>query len=106
MALTNSPGIFLIVEFDWPQPFEPNHGQDAQELHSIIQGKSWIRNVMAASGGLGGEQSSLWIFWLVNYAALDRLFKDPEEEVARAYHRFFSAMLNVQDQIREEVVFQ
>ena len=31
------PGIFLIVEFDWPAPFEKEHAQLARQLHQAVQ---------------------------------------------------------------------
>lgn len=97
--------MYFIVDFDWPSPFEPEYGQRAEELHSSVQGHEWIKEVLAASGGLGGGQSSVWVFWLENYAALDRLFSDQEDPVCEAYRSFFSAMDDVDDKIREEVRF-
>jgi len=100
------PGIFLILEFKWPQPFQDEHGKLAWALHNAVQGQSWIRESVAASGGVGGKQPSMWIFWLENYAALDRLFfKEEEDPVSKAFKTFFSKMLNVEDYIREEVLF-
>ena len=106
--MTNSEksGIYLIVEFDWPRPFETKNGALARELHDIVQGEDWIREILAASGGLGSGRSSVWVFWLENYAALDRLLTDQEEPIANANGAFFSAMDNVQDKIREEVRFR
>jgi len=97
--------IYLVVEFDWPSPFEPEYGQRAKELHSSVQGHEWIKKVLAASGGLGSGQSSNWVFWLENSAALDRLFSDRENQAGKAYRSFFSTMDNVSDKIREEVRF-
>lgn len=98
-------GIYLIVEFDWPAPFEESHGRKARKLHDIIQGKSWIKESVAGSGGLGAGPSSLWIFWLENYAALDRLLRNPKDEVSAAYTDFFSTMPTVVQKLREEVAF-
>ena len=98
-------GIYLIVEFDWPNPVETEAAQKAAHLHTVVQNQDWIREVVAASGGLGGENSALWIFWLENYAALDRLFHDRSDEISQAYLGFFSKMPRVKDKIREEVIF-
>ena len=98
-------GIYLIVEFDWPNPVETEVAQKAAHLHTVVHNQSWIREVVAASGGLGGDHSSLWIFWLENYAALDRLFHDRSNEISQAYLGFFSRMSRVQDKLREEVIF-
>ena len=95
----------MIIDFDWPKAFKPEHGELAPALHKATQNKSWIREVMAASGGIGGKQSSIWIFWLENYGALDRLLAEREEPVAIAYRAFFSAMESVEDKVREEVRF-
>lgn len=98
--------IYLIVEFSWPSPIEPELAQKAARLHKVLQQeRGWIQEVVAASGGLGGDLGSLWIFRLENYAALDRLFHDPSDEVSQAYMDFFSRMPRVQDRIREEVIF-
>lgn len=102
---TYKPGIYLIVEFEWPQPFDEKHGKLARALHDVLQGKDWIKESVAGSGGIGGKRSSLWIFWLQNYAALDRLFQDKSDPVSEAYAAFFSKMVKVNDWIREEVYF-
>ena len=105
MAEQFSQSIYLIVEFDWPSPMKPDLVQRAKDLHQIVQNQTWIEEVVAASGGLGAGPSSVWIFRLENYAALDRLLRDRSDEVSRAYMGFFSEMANVRDKIREAVVF-
>ena len=105
MADQPRAGIYLIVEFDWPRPFENEHGRLAAALHQATLEHDWVREVVTASGGLGGELSSIWIFWLPNYAALDRLLKDERDPVSRAFNNFFSHMAAVHDRIREEVIF-
>ena len=102
---TPDVGIYLIVEFEWPRPFTPDHGKNARHLHDIVQDKSWIKEVVAASGGVGEGPPSIWVFWLPDYAALDRLFKDQEDPVSQAYRTFFNDMPVVKDKIREEVAF-
>ena len=99
------PGIYLMIDFDWPKPFETEHAKKARKLHDVVQGKTWIKESVAASGGIGAGQESVWIFWLGNYAWLDRLLKDEGDEVAQAYSNFFSEMEAVEERIREEVVF-
>ena len=101
-----SPGIYLIIEFNWPSPVEPDVAQKAAHLHRVLQGCDWIQEVVAASGGLGGDLSSLWIFRLESYAALDRLFHDRADEISQAYMDFFSRMPRIQDKIWEEVIFR
>lgn len=98
-------GLYLIVEFEWPQPFSEEHAKNARALHDVVQNQDWIREVVAASGGLGDGPPSLWIFWLPDYAALDRLLRNQEDPVSRAYTTFFSEMPVVKDKIREEVAF-
>jgi len=105
MSDSPQPGIYLIVEFDWPRPFTPEVGELAKQLHNIVQDKSWIKEVVAASGGIGKGPSSVWIFWLENYAALDTLMNDRENEVSQVYTKFFSGMSLVNDKIRGEVLF-
>ena len=98
-------GIYLIVDFDWPNPVAKETAQKAAHLHKVLQNQTWIQEVIAASGGLGGEHGSLWIFRLESYAALDRLFHDRSDEISQAYMGFFSEMPRVHDKIREEVIF-
>ena len=105
MANPPQAGIYLIVDFDWPRPFNPDNAKAAAHLHEVVQNQTWIREVAAASGGLGSGPASTWIFWLENYAALDTLLGDRDNEVSQAYMAFFSAMPVVQDKVREEVVF-
>lgn len=105
MADREKPGIYFIVDFDWPQPLQEEHGRNARNLHDMVQDRSWIREVAAASGGIGVGRSSTWIFWLEGYAALERLLRDEADEVGRAYRAFFGDMARVEDKVREEVVF-
>jgi hypothetical protein len=105
MSEQKHPGIYLIVEFDWPSPFNAEDGKKARHLHDVLQNQTWIRETVAGSGGLGEGPSSIWVFWLENYAALDRLLHDNSDEVSQAYMNFFSGMPKVADKIREEVVF-
>ena len=60
--------------------------------------------MLAARGGIGAGTSSLWIFKLDNYAALDRLLFDQDHPVANAYLRFFRELEDVEDMIGEEVL--
>ena len=62
-------GIYLMVDFEWASPFEPAHGKMARHLHDVVQGRDWIKEVMAASGGIGAGSKYVWVFWLENYAA-------------------------------------
>ena len=99
------PGIYLMIDSDWPKPFDTEHAKKARKLQEVVQGKTWIKESVAASGGIGGGQATVWIFWLENYAVLDRLLKDDADEVAQAYRSFFSEIMAVEERIREEVVF-
>lgn len=101
----STAGIYLFIEFDWPKPFETEYGRKARQLHDLVQNQSWIKEVAAASGGLGSGPSSSWVFWLENYAALDRLLRNREDEICQAYISFFSDMPVVIERIREEVLF-
>ena len=105
MSENPHPGLYLMVEFDWPEPVTAEVAKKARHLHDVVQGRTWIRESVAASGGVGAGPRSLWIFWLENYAALDRLLHDSSDEVSQAYMECFSAMPVVVDKIRDEVVF-
>jgi hypothetical protein len=39
-------GIYLIIDFDWPKAFEPEHGELARALHKAMQNQSWIRELI------------------------------------------------------------
>lgn len=103
--MQSTPGIYLIVEFDWPDVVERELARQAHALHTAVQQQSWIREIVAASGGVGAGPSSIWVFWLANYAALDRLLRDQADPIGQAYRAVFSQMPRVQEKIREEVVF-
>ena len=97
--------VYLIVQFNWPRPFKPEYGALAKELHKTLQGQDWIEEVLAASGGIGTGPASVWIFKLPEYAALDRLLHDEGDSVVLAYQAFFTEMVDVEDVIREQVLF-
>lgn len=105
--MSNQPnaGIYLFVQFNWPQPFSKEHAQKAAHLHNSVQGQTWIKETIAASGGIGPGPSSIWVFWLENYAALDTLLRDQANEISQAYTNFFADMPVVDEIIREEVIF-
>lgn len=97
-------GIYLVVRFNFPSPFQPEYGEKAKALHQALQGQDWIQEVFAGSGGIGGGPSAIWVMKLDNFAALDRLFGG-EDVVSKAYVEFFGLMDDVDDLIREAVVF-
>lgn len=99
------PGLYLIVEFEWPADVSRELGQQARALHDLVEGADWIREVVAASGGVGGDLSSIWVFRLADYAALDRLLNTPDDPIGHAYGTFFGAMPQVRDRIRHGVAF-
>ncbi|HAV78670.1 MAG TPA: hypothetical protein DCX53_15080 [Anaerolineae bacterium] len=105
MSHQKHPGIYLIVDFDWPRPFDTEVGKKARVLHETVKNQKWIREAVAGSGGLGNGPGSVWTFWLKDYAALDRLLHDKTDDVSNAYVDFFSSLPKVVEKIREEVVF-
>jgi len=98
-------GIYLIIEFNWPEEFTQEQGKMARQLHDVVQGQTWIKEVVAASGGIGEGPSSVWVFWLENYAALDILLEERDNEICKAYLNFFSEMPLVNEKVRGEVLF-
>ena len=98
-------GIFYIVYFDWPEKMSSEVVEYAKELHVAVNHANWIEEILAASGGIGGQQSSVWIFRLANYGQLDQLLRETGDSVHKAYQKFFNEMTNVEDLIREEVNF-
>lgn len=102
---TPQPGIYLMIDFAWPEHIDKELAGKAYALHSVVQDKDWIKEVVAASGGLGAGPSSVWVFWLENYAALEKLLRAPDDPVGQAYLAFFKEMPVVNEKLREEVVF-
>ena len=96
--------IYLIVLFNFPKPFLSEYGEKAKALHQALLDQVWIEEVFAASGGIGGGPSSMWVFKMDGYASLDRLFAG-SDPVSKAYVDFFRTMEDVQDMVREEVLF-
>jgi hypothetical protein len=105
MTTHQDPGIYLIVEFNWPESITKEIGQGAKNLHDVVEKSDWISESVAASGGIGAGPSSIWVFNLKNYSALDRLLKDREDPVSQAYYTFFSNMVDVTDSVREAVLW-
>lgn len=102
---TRQAGIYLIIDFEWPKPFDGGCVKRARTLHEVVQLQSWVHEVVAAGGGIGSGPAYTWVFWLESYAALERLLRSDHDEVALAYRAFFADMTNVTDKIREEVLF-
>ncbi|MCA0456800.1 MAG: hypothetical protein LCI00_22700 [Chloroflexi bacterium] len=103
--MTQQAGIYVFIDFEWPTPFEQAHAKLARRLHDAVQGQTWIREVVAASHGLGTGPSSSWVFWLENYGALERLLRTPDDAVCKAYTAFFEVMPLKEQKVREEVLF-
>lgn len=104
-ANARKAGIYLIIDFEWPNPLDGVCARRARALHEAVQAQGWVREVVAAGGGIGPGPAYTWVFWLEDYAALDRLMRSEHDEVALAYRAFFAEMTHVADKIREEVLF-
>lgn len=102
----NGQGIYLVIQFNWPDNLKPEHGEAAKSLHKQVVDSSWIEEILAASGGIGAGPSSLWIFRIEDYGSLDRLLHDQHDPVSGAYNEFFSQMVNVEEILREQVLFR
>jgi hypothetical protein len=97
--------LYLFIEFEWPAEMTKELAGLAHKLHTLTQAESWIQEAVAASGGIGGTYSSVWVFKLDGYSALEKLMRDQENEISQTYMQFFSQMANVRDSLREQVVF-
>lgn len=105
MSDAPNAGIYLLIEFDWPEPFSQEDAHRAAALHRAVQNQPWIREAVAASNGFGSGPRSVWVFWLDGYASLERLARTPSDPVCAAYTAFFDAMPRVEQKVREETVF-
>jgi len=100
------PGVYLIVEFEWPSKITKEMSLAARALHDSLQGEqTWIHETLAASNGVGSGPASIWVFKLADYAALDDLLPQAADPISAAFHTFFSQMLDVKQSLREEVIF-
>jgi hypothetical protein len=98
-------GIYLFVQFNWPPNFTKEMAEAAKALHLAVEKADWIQETLAASGGLGSGPANWWVFWMADYASLDRLLHGGEDAVSLAYGAFFTNMVDVSEAIREQVVF-
>jgi hypothetical protein len=99
-------GIYLFVYFDWPKQITDDVIQGALQLHKLTNECDWIKESIAASDGVGSEFSSVWVFWLENYGALDKLFRDKDNEINQVYTMFFTKMRKVKTHVKEKVIFR
>jgi hypothetical protein len=104
MTETNA-GIYLIVQFNWPDKPSNDMAKKARALHDAVQGAGWVREAVAGYGGLGSGPSSIWVFWLENYAALEKLLRDKADPIQQVYVAFFAEMKDLNESLREEVLF-
>lgn len=101
-------GIYLIVEFDWPKEENTEMYKAAGNLHRAVQQADWIEEIFAGFGGIGAGKASIWVFKMKQYSDLDKLvnsYNSDQNEVSSAYSVFFKLMINVEEKVREEVVF-
>jgi hypothetical protein len=88
----------------FPKPFQAEYGVKAKTLHHVLDGQDWIEEVFAASGSIGAGPSSIWVFKLNDFSALDKLLGG-EDPVSEAHVDFFGAMEDVNDFIQEAIIF-
>src|SRR2546422_3126377 len=105
MNRSPAPGIILFVEFAWPRPFVPDHGTLASQLHAAVAKHAWLREIVAASGGVGGRPSSPRGFLLPGYAARAPPFRLAEGPGGQAHPALFSGIDNGSANPREGVLF-
>ncbi|MHA1865122.1 MAG: hypothetical protein ACTSVB_11835 [Candidatus Heimdallarchaeaceae archaeon] len=102
--MSKKPGIYYIVMFDWPEEVSSELSKKVREFHELVEKAPWIREIVAASGGIGIGATSIWIFWLQDYTDLNKLLRS-EEEISKLYHEWTKEMQNVETMVREEVIF-
>lgn len=96
---------YFINWFDWPSTISEEMAKDAKELHRLVIEADWIEETIAASGGVGGELSSIWVFKLNGYGDLERLLHDYNDPICKQYHKFFNQMARMETMIRDKVIF-
>jgi len=106
MTSSSSPGIFLIVEFDWPNPTPPAMYQAAASIHRSLKQSIWMQEVLGGFGGIGSNYQSIWIFKFANFADIDILLNNTSDRAeVKVYSSFFDNMKNVKTIIKQEVTF-
>ena len=91
-----------MVEFEWPKPVPDELLLLVHQLVNEAENVDWIEHITMATGGVGGDSSTIWIFRLSDYEALGKL-ADSDALVARAYGKFISRVANVRSKIRQEL---
>ncbi|MHA2089777.1 MAG: hypothetical protein ACW98K_02860 [Candidatus Kariarchaeaceae archaeon] len=109
MSTADTSGLYLIVEFDWPNEITSELFKASAHLHEVVTKSDWIDEKVAGYGGLRLDFQCIWIFRVKDYAALDKLLNlpgDKQDDVAKAYSYFFDNMIKVKETIRQEVTFR
>jgi len=96
--------LYLIIEFDWPEPITKELASTVRNFHDIIKSEDWIQATVAASGGIGGDYSSLWVFEIQNYATLDKFFHGTNP-VTENFPKWADLMTKMKISVKEKVKF-
>ncbi len=97
--------LYFFNWFDWPTEISEEIANDAKLLHNLLNEADWIEETIAASGGIGGQFSSIWVFKLKSYADIERLLHNYDDPVCRQYHKFFNQTAKMQTMVRDRVIF-
>ena len=98
------PGIMLIIEFDWPEEITKELATLVRKFHDLVVEADWIEEKVAASGELGGDYGSIWIFRLDNYGGLDE-FLHGKNEITKSFIEWSNQMADMHLSVKEEVQF-
>ena len=97
-------GFYLIIEFDWPSTISKELALIVRKFHDLVMEEDWLEETIAASGGIGGDNSSLWIFRIENYASLDK-FLHGKNPVAENFPKWADKMAKMKLSVKEQVKF-
>ena len=95
---------YLIIEFDWPETITKELATSVRKFHDLIELEDWINEEIAASGGIGGEFSSIWIFNIGPYAGLDKFFHG-DNPIAEHFPKWADFMAKMRISVKQKVHF-
>ena len=99
-----SSRYYLIIEFDWPSSITKELATLVRKFHDLVEKADWINEIIAASGGIGGEFNSIWILDIENYAILDK-FLHGNNPISENFNAWTDQMTKLRISIKEQVKF-
>jgi hypothetical protein len=97
--------LIFQIHFNWPKEQTQEMYKNARKLYDLAVEADWIKDVIGASGAIGSERSSFWMFTISSYGDLDNIFLQRDDELSKTYYAFMNAMEDVVEYIYHQVAF-